>query len=64
MHYKTQQSFIEKAKDPALPAPPPPMKMANIITAYMVRQWKSLSESLEESMLIAVARRNRKTLSL
>lgn len=64
MHYKTHQRFIEKAKDPAHPASPPPMKMANIITAYMVRQWKSLSESLGESMLIAVAYRNRRTHSL
>lgn len=35
--------------------------MANIIMAYMVRHWKSLSESQEERMLIAVAHRNRRT---
>lgn len=64
MHYKTHQRFIEKAKDPAPPTSPPPMKMANIITAYMVRQWMSLSESLGESMLIAVAYRNSRTHSL
>ena len=35
-----------------VPLTPPPIKMANIIMAYMVRHWKSLSESQGRGFLL------------